>query len=59
MNFKLPWPGNGKSWYRVMDTCNWAEGANQVANPGSETYLGGENYVYGLCGRGVLLLAAM
>ena len=20
VNFTLPWPGNGKSWYRVMDT---------------------------------------
>ncbi|MBN1205571.1 MAG: glycogen-debranching protein [Myxococcaceae bacterium] len=58
VDFKLPWPGNGKSWYRVTDTCNWAEGANQVASPGSEAFLGGENYVYGLCGRGLLLLFA-
>ncbi|MDY7230404.1 isoamylase [Hyalangium rubrum] len=58
VDFKLPWPGTGKSWYRVTDTCNWAEGASQVASPGAETLLGGENYVYGVCGRGVLLLIA-
>ncbi|OJT25529.1 glycogen debranching enzyme [Archangium sp. Cb G35] len=58
VNFSLPWPGNGKQWYRVMDTCPWAEGANQVNNPGSEALIGGEGYSYGVCGRGVLLLIA-
>jgi glycogen operon protein len=58
INFTLPWPGNGKSWYRVTDTCNWAEGASQVASPGAETLIGGEWATYGLCGRGVLLLIA-
>jgi glycogen operon protein len=58
VNFTLPWPGNGKNWYRVTDTCTWAEGANQVRAPGSEDLIGGENYVYGVCGRGVLLLIA-
>ena len=58
VDFKLPWPGNGKSWYRVTDTCPWAEGANQVASPGAEGFIGGENYVYGVCGRGLLLLIA-
>ncbi|WP_374585296.1 glycogen-debranching protein [Pseudoduganella sp.] len=58
VNFTLPWPGNGKSWYRVTDTCGWAEGAGQVRAPGAEDALGGENTVYGLCGRGVLLLIA-
>jgi len=58
VDFRLPWPGTGKSWYRVTDTCNWAEGPNQVAAPGSEAFLGGENYLYGLCGRGLLLLIA-
>ncbi len=56
--FTLPWPGYGKAWYRVTDTCNWAEGPNQVAVPGSETYIGGEWSTYGLCGRGVLVLIA-
>ncbi|HLM44267.1 MAG TPA: alpha-amylase family glycosyl hydrolase, partial [Myxococcaceae bacterium] len=33
VNFSLPWPGTGKSWYRVTDTCPWAEGGSQVAAP--------------------------
>jgi glycogen operon protein len=58
VNFTLPWPGNGKIWYRVTDTCSWAEGANQVRAPGSEDVIGGENTSYGVCGRGVLVLIA-
>jgi isoamylase len=58
INFTLPWPGNGKNWYRVMDTSNWNEGANTVVTPGSETFLGGQGYVYGLNGRAMLLLIA-
>jgi isoamylase len=58
VNFTLPWPGNGKTWYRVTDTCSWAEGANQVRAPGSEDSVGGENTGYGVCGRGTLLLIA-
>jgi glycogen operon protein len=58
VTFTLPWPGSGKQWYRVTDTCGWAEGANQVVTPGSETLIGGEWTTYGMCGRGVLLLIA-
>jgi glycogen operon protein len=58
VNFTLPWPGSGKSWYRVTDTSNWAEGANQVVTPGSETFIGGEWTVYGLGPRAVLVLIA-
>jgi glycogen operon protein len=58
VNFTLPWPFEGKSWYRVTDTCTFAEGANQVAAPGSEEPIGGEFANYGLCGRGVLVLIA-
>ncbi|MES3020066.1 MAG: isoamylase [Pseudomonadota bacterium] len=58
VNFTLPWPGAGKSWYRVTDTCNWAEGATQVRAPGLEDAVGGEATVYGVCGRGTLLLIA-
>jgi glycogen operon protein len=58
VDFKLPWPFAGKNWYRVTDTCNWAEGANQVASPGSETLIGGENTTYGVCARGLVLLIA-
>lgn len=58
VNFTLPWPGAGKSWYRVTDTCSWAEGAAQVQAAGTEVLVGGENTGYGLCGRGTLLLIA-
>ncbi len=58
VNFSLPWPGYGKSWYRSTDTCGWAEGAGQVRAPGAEDPIGGEATVYGLCGRGMLLLIA-
>jgi isoamylase len=58
VDFKLPWPGSNRSWYRVTDTCNWAEGPDQVRLPGSEDYVGGEWTNYGLCGRGLLLLIA-
>jgi len=58
VNFTLPSPGNGTNWYRVTDTCGWAEGPNQVRTPGAEDLLGGQGYVYGVCGRGLLLLIA-
>jgi glycogen operon protein len=58
VNFTLPWPGSGKSWYRVTDTCTWAEGASQVRTPGMEDAVGGENTSYGVCGRGTLVLIA-
>jgi len=58
VNFALPWPGAGKSWYRVTDTCTWAEGAGQVRTPGAEDGVGGEFASYGLCGRGTLVLIA-
>jgi len=58
VNFVLPWPGNGKQWYRVTDTCNWAEGASQVRTPGAEDFIGSEFTNYGVCGRGTLVLIA-
>jgi len=58
VNFTLPSPGNGVNWYRVTDTCGWAEGPNQVRTPGSEDFIGGQGSVYGVCGRGLLLLIA-
>jgi isoamylase len=56
VNFTLPSPSTGTSWYRVTDTCSWAEGPNQVRAPGVEDSIGGPGY--GLCGRGLLLLIA-
>ncbi|MDQ3287536.1 MAG: isoamylase [Pseudomonadota bacterium] len=58
VNFRLPWPGAGKQWYRVTDTATWNEGANTVVVPGSEAYIGGESTVYGVQGRSLLLLIA-
>lgn len=58
VTFALPAPPAGKSWYRVTDTSTWAEGANQVANPGSEAFIGGQGTSYVLHGRAVLLLIA-
>jgi glycogen operon protein len=58
VTFTLPWPGSGKSWYRVTDTSTWAEGTNQVVVPGTETFIGGEWTTYGLGARSVLVLIA-
>jgi glycogen operon protein len=58
VDFDLPWPGSGKSWYRVTDTANWAEGPDQVRAPGAEDFVGGEHYRYTLHGRAVLILIA-
>ncbi|MFB0974928.1 MAG: hypothetical protein QMB71_02245, partial [Tolumonas sp.] len=58
VNFVLPWPGAGRSWYRVMDTSNWNEGSTNIVAAGSEIYIGGEGTSYGLNGRGVLVLIA-
>jgi glycogen operon protein len=58
VSFKLPSPGTNKSWYRVTDACAWAEGPNQVATPGNESLVGGTNFNYSLCSRGLLVLIA-
>jgi glycogen operon protein len=58
VDFTLPWPGNGKQWYRVTDTATWNEGANTFVAPGSEALIGGEWTVYGLQARSLLVLIA-
>ncbi len=58
VNFRLPWPGNGKNWYRVTDTASWNEGSNTVVTPGSEAFIGGEWTNYSVQGRSVLVLIA-
>ncbi|PKO73764.1 MAG: glycogen debranching enzyme [Betaproteobacteria bacterium HGW-Betaproteobacteria-17] len=58
VNFTLPWPGPGKNWYRVTDTAPWNEGPNSFALPGNEAFIGGENTIYGVHGRSLLLLIA-
>jgi len=58
VTFNLPAPTPGKQWYRVTDTSTWAEGPNQVANPGAEAFIGGASTSYLLRARGLLLLIA-
>lgn len=59
VDFALPWAGQqAGGWYRVTDTCGWAEGEGQVRAPGSEEWVGGEWDRYRLCGRGLLVLVA-
>ena len=58
VDFTLPSPGAGKQWYRVTDTAAWAEGAGQVAAPGSEALIGGAGTVYRMHGRSALVLIA-
>jgi isoamylase len=56
VTFTLPFAGT--NWYRVTDTCSWAEGPNQVRQPGSEDLVGGQGTAYDVCGRGLMLLVA-
>jgi isoamylase len=58
VDFMLPSPPAGTNWYRVTDTCAWADGADTAAAPGGESLIGGLNTPYNLCGRAVLLLIA-
>lgn len=58
VTFTLPWPGVGRTWYRVTDTSTWAEGTGQFALPGTEAFIGAEGTPYGLGPRAVLVLIA-
>lgn len=58
VNFTLPSPGSGKNWYRVTDTCNWADGPDTAASPGTEGLIGGQGSNYSLCGEASLVLIA-
>jgi glycogen operon protein len=56
VTFTLPAPPAGRQWFRVTDTSTWAEGPDQVRQPGAEDPLDGTPYL--LHGRAVLLLVA-
>ena len=56
VTFTLPTPPTGTNWYRVTDTCNWNDGPDTWALPGSEAYIGGSGVTYNLCGRALLVL---
>ncbi|MBL4908896.1 MAG: hypothetical protein JKX78_10520 [Alteromonadaceae bacterium] len=57
VDFTLPWPGQGKNWYRVTDTSNWNEG-NSVKTSANADFIGGEWTNYGLNGQALLVLVA-
>jgi isoamylase len=56
VTFTLPTPPAGTTWHRVTDTSTWAEGPDQVRQPGTEDPLDGTPYV--LRERAVLVLIA-
>jgi isoamylase len=58
VDFTLPSPGEGKKWHRVTDTGAGFEGADQVAEPGSEPEVGGAGAEYGLKGRSLAVMIA-
>ena len=58
VTFTLPSPGASKTWFRVTDSCTWAEGPAQVRDPGSEDSIGAQGTNYDVCGRGLVLLLA-
>jgi hypothetical protein len=53
VDFTLPWPGTGRQWRLVGDTCASTEGLEQLAAPGAERPVGP---ALSLCGRGLALL---
>ena len=56
VGFTLPPAPGGRKWFRVTDTCGWAEGPGQVRAVGREDGLSGPSY--GVCGRGLVVLIA-
>lgn len=58
LNFTLPWPGQGKKWYRVTDTAAWNEVQSNIAEPGLEILIGDEGIQYGVHGRSIVVLIA-
>lgn len=58
VNFTLPSPGDGKAWFRSLDTSLFLEGAGNMVTPGTEEKIGGAGANYGLGPRAVLVLIA-
>jgi len=58
VTFTLPSPGDGKSWFRAMDTSPFLEAGGSMVAPGAEEKIGGAGATYGLGGRAVLVLIA-
>jgi glycogen operon protein len=58
VSFTLPSPGDGKTWFRSLDTSPFLEGAGNMVMPGAEDKIGGTGTNYGLGPRAVLVLLA-
>lgn len=58
VDFTLPSPGDGKNWFRAMDTSPFLETAGSVFAPGTEEKIGAKGTTYGLGPRAVLVLIA-
>ncbi len=58
VTFTLPSPGDGKSWYRAMDTSPFLETGGNMTVPGTEERIGAAGATYDLGGRAVLVLIA-
>ena len=56
--FILPSAPPGKTWYRATDTCEWNDGPDAWAAPGSETLIGPGGSTYGVCGQTLALFIA-
>ena len=56
--FTLPPAPPGENWYRVADTCEWNDGPDAWAAPGSETLIGPGGSTYGVCGQALALFIA-
>jgi isoamylase len=54
----LPSAPQGKNWYRVTDTCEWNDGPDTWAAPGTETLIGPGNSTYGMCSQALALFIA-
>ena len=58
VSFRLPSPGTGRAWFRVMDTSPFLEQTGNMTAPGMEERIGGMGSTYTLGARAVLLLVA-
>jgi glycogen operon protein len=58
INFKLTWPGAGKSWHRVTDTAAWNEFSATPVDVAASVNIGGENVNYGIAGRSLVIFIA-
>jgi glycogen operon protein len=56
VTFRLPSPGDGKIWFRTLDTSTFLEPNGNMAAPGAESRIEADDAVYTLGARAVLIL---